>query len=53
MVMEKFIENLLRRIEEVKELVELRQKLIEHYGHEKQKQNYMADRTQKEREYVR
>lgn len=50
---EKFVENLLRRFEEVQKIVELRQKLIEHYGQEKQKQNYMADRTQKEREYVR
>ena len=50
---EKFVENLLRRFEEIQKLVELRQKLIVHYGHEKQKQNYLADRTQKEKDFVR
>jgi len=50
---EKFVENLLRRFEEIQKLVELRQKLIVHYGHEKQKQDYLTERAQKEKDFVR
>lgn len=51
--MENFVENVLRKIEEIQKFVELKQKLIEHYKQEKQKQGYIAERNQKEKEYLR